>query len=81
MSLFVFLVDKRYGEAFALGRINYVDGYCVTDARHLIHVSDARQMIELVCIFHSQRVGSDREVRESLQSEDQDSVQGLNERC
>src|SRR5216683_2934800 len=44
----VLLVGKRYGEAFAIWRIDYGDGYCVTDARHVIHLSYARQMIKLV---------------------------------
>jgi hypothetical protein len=49
----VFLVGRRYGETFATGRIGYNDGYCMTDARHLIDISGARQMIELVSVFHS----------------------------
>jgi hypothetical protein len=51
----VLLVGKRYGGAsFAIRRIDYGDGYCVTNARHLIHVSGARHFVsELVCIFHS----------------------------
>jgi hypothetical protein len=38
---------RRYGGVFAIGRIGCRDGYCVADNRCLIHISDARQMIEL----------------------------------